>query len=227
MGNLFGSKKKKETRITEQDRAVFQLKVQRDKSKQYAKKLDVALEKEKDMVRQLLRNGRKERAKLLLRKKKYQEGLIQKTENQLETIERMIHNIEFAQIEANVVQRLSEGNAALKKMHELLSIEDVERIMDDTAAGIEYQREIDELLSGGLTEENEEDVVAELEQLLQESEEQKKVEPNKEPEPPKVEKKEEEEEEEEIKLPDVPTGELEEKQREKKKREAAPAMLAS
>ena len=30
------------------------------------------------------------RAKLLLRKKKFQEGLIQKTENQLETIERMV-----------------------------------------------------------------------------------------------------------------------------------------
>lgn len=216
MGNLFSSKKKKETRITEQDRAVLQLKVQRDKLKQYTKKLEVALEKEKAVARQLLRDGRRERAKLLLRKKKFQEGLIQKTENQLETIERMVHDLEFAQIEANVVQRLAEGNASLKKMHELLSIEDVEKIMDETAAGIEYQREIDELLSGGLTNEDEEDVAAELEKLLQDSEQQKKAEPG------KVEDK-------EIQLPDVPMEELEEKIPEKKpkKKEVAPAMLAS
>ena len=58
------------------------------------------------------------------------------------------------------------GNAALKKMHQILSLEDVERIMDETREGIEVQQEIDAILSGGLTSQDEDDVAAELDQIL-------------------------------------------------------------
>ncbi|GAB1597740.1 charged multivesicular body protein 6-A-like [Argonauta hians] len=210
MGSLF-AKKKKESRITEQDKAVLQLKVQRDKLKQYTKKLEANLVKEKEAARALLKNGRRERVKLLLRKKKFQEGLIVKTENQLETLERMVHDIEFAQIEANVLQSLKEGNASLKKMHELMSLEDVEKIMDDTAEGIRYQQEIDGLLSGGLTDEDEEDVLAELDALIESDKE-----PTEKVELP-----------EDIELPDVPETTLEDKIAEKKQRVAEPVMVAS
>ncbi|CAI9720831.1 multivesicular body 6 [Octopus vulgaris] len=210
MGSFF-TKKKKDTRITEQDKAVLQLKVQRDKLKQYTKKLEANLVREKEAARALLKNGRRERVKLLLRKKKFQEGLIQKTENQLETLERLVHDIEFAQIEANVLQSLKEGNDSLKKMHELMSLEDVEKIMDETAEGIKYQQEIDELLAGGLTEEDEDDVLAELDALIEAD-----VEPAKKEELP-----------EDIQLPDVPEDKLEDKIAEKKQKAAEPVMVAS
>jgi hypothetical protein len=42
------------------------------------------------------------RAKLLLRKKKFQEGLLQKTDGQLDNLERLVHDLEFAQIEKQV-----------------------------------------------------------------------------------------------------------------------------
>ncbi len=42
------------------------------------------------------------RAKLLLRKKKFQEGLLQKTDAQLDTLERLVHDLEFVQIEKQV-----------------------------------------------------------------------------------------------------------------------------
>lgn len=51
-----------------------------------------------------------------------------------------VHDIEFAQIESKVVEGLKSGNEALKKMHQLMSIEDVERIMDETAEAVEYQQ---------------------------------------------------------------------------------------
>jgi len=58
------------------------------------------------------------------------------------------------------------GNAALKKMHDILSLEDVERIMDETREGIEVQQEIDALLAGGLSQQDEDDVMAELDEIL-------------------------------------------------------------
>ena len=42
------------------------------------------------------------RAKLLLRKKKFQEGLLQQTDSQLDQLERLVHDLEFALIEKQV-----------------------------------------------------------------------------------------------------------------------------
>jgi len=175
MGNLFGKKQSskpatpKTSRVTEQDKAILQLKQQRDKLKQYQKKINVQLEKDREVARSLLREGKKDKAKLILRKKKFQESLLTKTDGQLENIEQLVHDLEFAQVEQEVVKGLQVGNASLKKMHELLSLEDVERIMDETQEGIEKQREIDDILSGGLSAEDETDVLKELDEILQSS----------------------------------------------------------
>lgn len=55
---------------------------------------------------------------------------------------------------------------ALKKVHDILSIDDIEKILDETKEGIEKQREIDELISGQLTEEDDVAIEAELEEIL-------------------------------------------------------------
>ncbi|XP_070846329.1 charged multivesicular body protein 6 [Chaetodon auriga] len=165
MGNLFG--KKKQTRVTEQDKAILQLKQQRDKLRQYQKRINLQLEKERLLAKQLLKNGKKEKALLLLKKKRYQDQLLDKTENQISNLERLVQDLEFAQIERKVIDGLKVGNECLKKMHEVMSIEEVERIMDETQEGIEYQRQIDEMLAGSLSQEDEDAVLAELEAITQ------------------------------------------------------------
>ncbi|XP_042371819.1 charged multivesicular body protein 6-like, partial [Plectropomus leopardus] len=107
------------------------------------------------------------KALLLLKKKRYQDQLLDKTENQIGNLERMVQDLEFAQIEAKVIQGLKVGNECLKKMHEVMSIEEVERIMDETQDAIEYQRQIDEMLAGSLSQEDEDAVLAELEAITQ------------------------------------------------------------
>ncbi len=61
---------------------------------------------------------------------------------------------------------LKTGNEALKKANEMFSIEEIEAIMDDTAEAVEKQKEIDSLLSGQLTAEDEDDVLKELDDLV-------------------------------------------------------------
>uniref|UniRef100_A0A672GI59 Charged multivesicular body protein 6b n=1 Tax=Salarias fasciatus TaxID=181472 RepID=A0A672GI59_SALFA len=165
MGNLFG--KKKQTRVTEQDKAILQLKQQRDKLRQYQKRINLQLEKERRLAKQLLKDGKKEKALLLLKKKRYQDQLLDKTENQISNLERLVQDLEFAQIEKKVIDGLKVGNECLKKMHEVMSIEEVERIMDETQDSIEYQRQIDEMLAGSLSQEDEDAVLAELEAITQ------------------------------------------------------------
>lgn len=168
MGAIFG-KKKPPSRITEQDKAVLQLKSQRDKLKQYQKRIELGLASDRALAKKLLADGKKDRAKLLLRKKRYQEQLLQNTDAQLEHLDRMVHDIEFAQIEMQVLQGLKNGNTALKKMNDLFSIEEIEQIMDETQEGVEKQQEIDAMLSGVLTAEDEDAVEAELEEIIGQS----------------------------------------------------------
>ncbi|XP_057673125.1 charged multivesicular body protein 6-like [Corythoichthys intestinalis] len=166
MGNVFGGKTRP-SRVTEQDKAVLQLKQQRDKLKQYQKKITLQLDKERLLAKQLLKDGKKEKALLLLKKKRYQDQLLDKTENQISNLERMVQDIEFMQIEMKVIEGLKAGNDCLKNMHQIMSIEDVERILEETQESIEYQKQIDEMLAGALTQEDEDAVLAELEAITQ------------------------------------------------------------
>jgi len=167
MGLLFSRKKPREDKITEQDKAVLELKHQRDKIQQWQKKITLNLEKERHLAKELLKQGKKDRAKLLLKKKRYQEQLLEKTDNQLDNLEKMVQDLEFAQIQVKVVEGLKQGNESLDKLHKLMPIEEVERIMEDTEEAISYQNEINELLSQNLTQEDEDAVLAELDALVE------------------------------------------------------------
>lgn len=115
------------------------------------------------------------RARMLLRKKKYQEKLLENTDQQLENLEKLTSDLEFAQVEQRVLDGLKVGNEALKKVHEILTIDEIERVLDETNEGIEKQREIDAILNqhaeSALTEEDEDEVLAELDALLKKDEE--------------------------------------------------------
>ncbi|XP_015791877.1 charged multivesicular body protein 6-B [Tetranychus urticae] len=168
MGALFGKHKRSVPKVTEQDRAVLQLKQQRDKIKQYQKRIQLRLEDERNLARQLLQNGQKDRALTILKKKKYFENLIAKHDELLDTLEKLVDDISFAQIEVQVVEGLEQGNKALKELNKILSIERVESILEETREGIEKQREIDQLIGGTFSEEDEVELLEELEQIVKE-----------------------------------------------------------
>uniref|UniRef100_A0A3Q3J4Y8 Charged multivesicular body protein 6a n=1 Tax=Monopterus albus TaxID=43700 RepID=A0A3Q3J4Y8_MONAL len=152
MGSVFG-RTSRPSRVTEQDKAILQLKQQRDQLKHNC------------CVLPFLCYCRK--ALLLLKKKRYQDQLLDKTENQISNLEHMVQDLEFMQIEMKVVEGLKVGNDCLRNMHEIMSVEDVERILDETQESVEYQRKIDEMLAGALTQEDEVAVLAELEAITQ------------------------------------------------------------
>lgn len=56
----------------------------------------------------------------------------------------------------------------LKEIHSQMSLEEIDNLMLDTQEAMEYQRQIEEALSGQLTVEDEDAVLAELEELEKE-----------------------------------------------------------
>lgn len=160
MGWLWGKK----ISVNAKDKAILDIKIQRDKVKQYQKRIQVVIDREHELAKQCLQKGDKQRALILLRRKKFQETILVKTDKQLTTLEELVSEIEFAQIQKDVVYGLEQGNKVLKEINNEISLERVERIMDESAEGIAYQKEVSEAL-GTLSTLEEEEVEDELEQL--------------------------------------------------------------
>lgn len=118
--------------------------------------------------------------------------MLQNTDQQLENLERLAADIEFAQIELQVVDGLKLGNEALQNINSMLDIEEIERILDETKEGADKQAEINSILSSVITEEDEEDILRELDDLVQ-AEDAAEVHSK----------------EDVVELPDVPTGDPE------------------
>lgn len=111
----------------------------------------------------------------------------------MDNLESLVHDLEFAQVEIKVIDGLKVGNTALKKLHDVLSIEDIEKVMDETQEGVEKQNEINEILMGTLTDKDEAAVEAELDELLKLDVKETNLETPKITQTP-----------EEVQLPDVP-----------------------
>ncbi|CUM56749.1 unnamed protein product [Debaryomyces tyrocola] len=197
-------------KITLQDRAIFQLKQQRDKLKQYQRKLNTIIERQNKLAKEAIVKKDNARAKVYLRSKKQQQTTITKTYEQLDNLETLIGTIEFKLIEKDVMYGLEQGNEVLKSLNSEMSVDKIDKVLD----GLEDERlKVDEVLDmlgmgSGLSNGEEHEVDEELANLEAEVNGTKKVEtearqdigmpavPNTKPESKIPDKKEEEEEEE-------------------------------
>jgi charged multivesicular body protein 6 len=117
------------------------MKNQRDKLHQYQRRISVLTDKETEIARQMLAKGDKKRALLALRRKKYQESLLAKTDAQLAQLEKLTTDVEFALIQKDVLFGLQQGTKVLQEIHaEMGGIEHVEKLMGETADAIAYQQ---------------------------------------------------------------------------------------
>lgn len=142
------------------------MKNQRDKLRQYQHRITAITSRETAIARECLARGDKAKALLALRRKKFQESLLTKTDAQLETLEQLTSNVEFALVQKDVIFGLQQGTNVLKQIHaEMGGIENVEKLMGESEDARAYQREISDMLAGQMSNQDEDEVEDELEAL--------------------------------------------------------------
>lgn len=176
MGSVFGkakgnSKKNgvkggQKTDITDKDRAVLELKNARDRLKKYRKKLEKDSEKLQAQALQLIKLKHKDRALLVLKLKRFKEKEVSNADGQLLTVLEMIDNVEWESSNMEVLKALKSGTNMLNKMHEEMSLEDVENLLDETNEAIEVENQISSLISGQLNVADDEELEMELSEMM-------------------------------------------------------------
>lgn len=127
--------------LTILSRAILDLKTQRDKLHQYQRRITILTDRETQIAKQMLAQGDRKKALLALRRKKYQQSLLAKTDSQLEQLESLTSSVEFAKIQKDIVFGLQQGTKVLKEIHtEMGGIDHVEKLMGETAEAIAYQK---------------------------------------------------------------------------------------
>lgn len=165
------------------------MKNQRDRLHQYQKRITIITDRETQIAKECLRRGDKKRALLALRRKKYQESLLAKTDAQLGQLEVLTSDVEFALVQKDVLFGLQQGTAVLKEMHkEMGGVEEVEKLLGESEEAQAYTKvrtanitlnragrdrllmhfilqEVSELLAGRMSNQDEDEVEDELEAL--------------------------------------------------------------
>ena len=152
----------------EYDKAVLQVKVSRDRVKKYQNRLEADNEKEMQLAVKLAKEGKMERAKLVLKAKKARENMIIKADGMLNTLQNQLDNLEQAKLTKDFADSLQRTNAVLKDMNEKLTPEMVESLMDENAEQNEKLQEVADLLGQNISQEDEADIEAEYERMVAE-----------------------------------------------------------
>mmetsp|Transcript_31768 Transcript_31768/g.84825 ORF Transcript_31768/g.84825 Transcript_31768/m.84825 type:complete len:169 (-) Transcript_31768:161-667(-) len=118
----------------------LELKLVRDEIERYKKRIMAMMDVETETARKLAQEGRRERALIVLKKKKLQSKAIEDSDSKLTQIEELVHGLETAAQNKMMFDAIKIGRDALVNLQKEVNSEGVECLMLDTREALEQQR---------------------------------------------------------------------------------------
>ena len=165
MGNL--CKKSHSPLINQEEKALLDCKMTRDKIKTYIKRLERNANLKKEKAKDALRAKKKDRAKLNLKLSKMYQEQIKTADAQLTMLEEQIANIEQATTQRDAMKVLEKGNEVLKNLQSECNIEKWEKISEDMQDIKDQQDEINQFFRDRNIENVDDDVEEEMNKLME------------------------------------------------------------
>lgn len=177
-----GARKARAT-ISDHDKSLLNLKIQRDKLIQQEKRLNNLIISEAALVQKILKEDEnphmkeilRGRAKVILISRKRHIEFLTKISQQRNNLEQLTESIEDSKQQVDILAALEKGNAVLKELHDgPLNIDRVVSIMDSVSDEIQNSKDVSEILAGSNGISNyddilsDEDLLKELDQLISE-----------------------------------------------------------
>lgn len=137
-------------KITENDRAILQLKRSKDEIHKFAKRTDNLIASERVRLKTMIQEDPlhyKETPKIrfLLKRIHYQNHLLEQAGDQLINLENLVSTLEFKIVELQFVKGLEHGNEILKKLNK--EFRGVDQLVDNVQSQVSYQNEVDDVLA--------------------------------------------------------------------------------
>jgi len=133
--------------ISSVDRAILDLKNNRDRLHRYRRQLEQDEIKLLQRAKECKQAGKTTQAMGLLKLKKYKRQQLESVEEQLLTVMTMVETIDSKQNEKQLLDALKSGKDALNQMHQETSIDTVLELMDGVTESIETEQEINNILN--------------------------------------------------------------------------------
>ena len=125
------------------------------------------IEKYKESAKTYLRNGNKFNAKRQLKKKKFNEQIVQKLNTQIQILDDQQMLLENTEINQDITETVKNVNEKIKQVTNNVDIRELEKVVEDMNEQKEKQKELNEEINEALNQANEQDadLSDELEQL--------------------------------------------------------------
>ena len=153
--------------INQEEKALLDCKITRDKIKTYIKRLERNANLKKEKAKDALRAKNKDRAKYNLKLSKMYQEQIKTADAQLTMLEEQISNIEQATTQRDAMKVLEKGNEVLKNLQKECNIEKWEKISDDMNDLKEQQDEINQFFRDRSMDDVDDDVEEEMNKLIE------------------------------------------------------------
>lgn len=153
MGNLLStSKRGSSAKVTQVDEAILDLKIARRNLVDTKKKQELLADRTLQTVKELLQAKRLDAARLALRKQKLHEQQYLQVSNYILRIDEQLVNVEISSQQADLVGVLRTANDAVKSIQRQMPLEEIEKLMDDTAESAQYVESVQTLLGQSTVE---------------------------------------------------------------------------